>query len=98
MPSLTNAELSTTGKRVLLSARGEIFSVPIKDGATKNLTKSSGANDRDGLWSPKGDELAYITDENGLYQIVIADQFGKEQKTLCCKRKCGRRKTFAFHR
>ena len=80
MPSLTNAALSTTGKRVLLSARGEIFSVPIKDGATKNLTKSSGANDRDGLWSPKGDELAYITDENGLYQIVITDQFGKEKK------------------
>lgn len=80
MSSVSNAELSTTGKRVLLSARGEVFSVPLKDGATKNLTKTSGANERDALWSPKGDELVYITDENGVYEVVLADQFGKEKK------------------
>ncbi|GAA0340760.1 S41 family peptidase [Bowmanella denitrificans] len=80
MPSMTQAVLSATGKRVLISARGEIFSVPVEDGATKNLTNSSQYNERDGLWSATGDELVYITDEDGRYQIVVADQFGKERR------------------
>ncbi|MBN7820321.1 S41 family peptidase [Bowmanella yangjiangensis] len=80
MPSMTNAVLSATGKRVLISARGEIFSVPVEDGASKNLTTSSGKNERDGLWSPSGEELVYITDEKGQYQIVVADQFGQEKR------------------
>lgn len=35
---ITNIELSPTGKRALLTARGEVFSVPVKEGAIRNLS------------------------------------------------------------
>ncbi|MBV7317194.1 S41 family peptidase [Shewanella sp. NIFS-20-20] len=94
MPSLTSSQLSTTGKRVLLSARGDIYSVPVKDGSTYNLTNNASANERDGLWSPKGDKLAYITDKGGEYQLVVSDQFGKVQQTLALNE--GRGDVFLF--
>ncbi|WP_240778766.1 S41 family peptidase [Shewanella sp. SNU WT4] len=82
MKSLTSSQLSTTGKRVLVSARGDVYSVPVKDGSTYNLTNNAAANERDGLWSPKGDKLAYITDKSRSYQLVLSDQFGKVLKTV----------------
>lgn len=82
MPALTSAKMSATGKRVLIGARGDIYSVPVKDGSTLNLTDNAAANERDGLWSPKGEQVAYITDKNNRYELVIADQFGQQQRTL----------------
>ena len=35
---MTSAQLSSTGKRVLVTARGEVFTLPIKDGSPRNLT------------------------------------------------------------
>ena len=82
MPALSSSQISATGKQVLLSARGEVFSVPVKDGSTYNLTNTSGQNERDALWSPQGEQVAYITDKDGDYQLVLADQFGQIQKSL----------------
>jgi tricorn protease len=48
---VTDGDCSPSGKRALLVARGEIFSVPIEDGPTRNLTRSSGARDKDAAWS-----------------------------------------------
>lgn len=82
MSALSSSQISATGKQVLLSARGEVFSVPVKDGSTYNLTNTSGQNERDALWSPLGEQVAYITDKGGDYQLVLADQFGQIQKTV----------------
>src|SRR6185436_9296997 len=64
--TITGASLSATGKRVVVSARGEIFSVPVKDGVVRNLTQTSGVREKDGLWSPDGQ------------QVVIRDQLGDQ--------------------
>jgi tricorn protease len=73
----TNARLSPNGKRIILEARGEIFTVPVEDGNPRNLSKSSGAADRVPLWSPKGDEVAWFSDEGDKgYQLSIASQDG----------------------
>lgn len=77
MRGLENAVLSPTGKRALVSARGEIFTVPLKDGSTRNITGTSGVRERDGLWSPKGGEIAYTSDESGKQMLVIASQDGE---------------------
>jgi len=82
MTALTSSQMSTSGKRVLLSARGDIYSVPVKDGSTYNLTNNAAAHERDGLWSPKGEQLAYITDREGRYKLELADQYGKVTKTI----------------
>src|SRR6185436_14263449 len=43
---IQNATISPSGKRALFEARGEIFSVPVEHGITRNLTRSSGIAER----------------------------------------------------
>ena len=74
--SVINFEISPDGKRALFGARGEIFSVPAKDGATRNLTNTSGVHERSSLWSPDGKWIAYISDETGEDEIYIRSQEG----------------------
>lgn len=68
---IENINIAPDGSRLILSARGEIFSVPVKEGITRNLTNSSGAHDRNPVWSPNGKYIAYISDKSGEYQIYI---------------------------
>ena len=70
--------LSPKGERALFIARGDVFSAPIEKGKTRNLTRSSGANDRVAAWSPDGARIAYISDADGEDEIWIIDQNGTE--------------------
>ena len=76
--------LSPTGKRALMEARGEIFTVPVENGDPRNITQSSGAADRNPLWSPKGDQIAWFSDEGGEgYKLHLTSQDGMSaSKTL----------------
>jgi tricorn protease len=77
----TNVSLSATGKRVLMEARGEIFTVPTEFGDSRNITKSSGVADRRPIWSPSGDELAWFSDEGGdKYRLYVTKQDGISEK------------------
>ena len=72
--------LSATGKRLVMEARGEIFTVPAKEGAPRNLTKSSDAADRRPIWSPNGDQVAYFSDQGGKgYRLMLQDQSGMKE-------------------
>lgn len=70
------AVLSPTGVRAAFEARGEIFSVPTEKGDYRNLTQSSGANDRSPAWSPDGARLAWLSDASGEYQLMLGDPLG----------------------
>lgn len=75
-----SVSLSATGKRLVLESRGEIFTVPAKDGAPRNITKSSGVADRRPIWSPNGDQIAYFSDKGGKgYGLMLQDQSGMEE-------------------
>jgi tricorn protease len=78
--NVTSARLSATGKRVLLTARGDVFTVPVKDGSVRNITQSSGVREKDALWSPDGKRVAYIADSvsNDVmkHSLVLRDQSG----------------------
>ena len=82
--NITNASLSPTGKRILLEARGEIFTVPVENGDPRNLTRSSGAADRRPVWSPDGKQIAWFSDKDGQgYALYITDQEGiKEPRKI----------------
>jgi tricorn protease len=82
--SVNAAALSPTGKRVVMSARGEIFSVPVEHGNTRNITQSSDAADRAPIWSPKGENIAWFSDAGGNgYALMLAAQDGlSEPKSL----------------
>lgn len=77
--NLINGNISPTGKRALFEYRGEIFSIPKKDGSWINLTNSPGSADRYPVWSPKGDKIAWFSDTSGEYQLSIVDQNGQNQ-------------------
>lgn len=76
---LLNAQISPTGKRAIFEFRGDIITVPKKEGNWRNLTASSGEADRAPIWSPKGDKVAWFNDQSGEYQLLISDQKGQEE-------------------
>jgi tricorn protease len=71
-----NADISPSGARAVIEARGDIFTLPAKKGDARNLTKSPGANDRYPTWSPDGTKIAYFSDESGEHELRIIDQNG----------------------
>ena len=70
---IQGGSLSPDGKRAVVEARGEIFSVPAENGPIYNLTKSSGAAERYPAWSPDGKFVAYWSDRSGEYELTILD-------------------------
>ncbi|HYK91244.1 MAG TPA: PDZ domain-containing protein, partial [Acidobacteriota bacterium] len=73
---MTNIALSPTGKRVVIEARGEIFTVPAEKGDVRNLSNSSASAERDPAWSPDGKYVSYFSDKSGEYKLVIETQDG----------------------
>ena len=77
---LTDGDISPSGKRAVLAARGEIFSLPAEHGVVRNLTRTSAFAERHPAWSPDGKILAYFSDRTGEYQLTFrpADGTGEE--------------------
>jgi tricorn protease len=78
---LTDGDISPSGKRAVLAARGEIFSLPAEHGVVRNLTRTSAFAERHPAWSPDGKTIAYFSDRTGEYQLTIrpADGSGEEK-------------------
>jgi len=74
---IMSSDISPTGLRAVFSARGDIWTVPAKNGSPRNLTETSGVAERDGSWSPDGRWVAYLSDETGEYELYITQSDGK---------------------
>ncbi|HET7534888.1 MAG TPA: S41 family peptidase, partial [Candidatus Didemnitutus sp.] len=68
---------SPDGKRAVVVARGDVFTVPAKNGPVRNLTNTSGAHERSASWSPDGKWIAYVSDVTGENEIWIRPQDGR---------------------
>lgn len=68
--------ISPGGERLAIVARGDVFTVPIEHGVTRNLTQSSNAHDREVAWSTDGKRLAYVSDRSGEEEIYVQPQDG----------------------
>jgi tricorn protease len=75
-------EISPEGKRALFSARGDIFTVPAKDGPTRNLTLTPGVHERNPKWSPDGKWVAVVCDASGEDEIWLIPQAGGKSTQL----------------
>ena len=75
---ITDYDLSPSAKRVAITARGDIFSVPAEHGDPRNLTHSPGSRERNAAWSPDGRWIAYLSDRTGEMEfwVVPADGDG----------------------
>ena len=79
---IQGADISPNGKRVVIEARGELFSVPARHGVVQNLSRTSGAAERSPAWSPDGKHIAYWSDKGGEYELTLIPSGGGESKTL----------------
>jgi tricorn protease len=73
---LRNADISPNGLRAVFEARGEILTVPADKGDARNLTNSTTVMEREPVWSPDGQSIAYFSDESGEYALHIRNQDG----------------------
>ena len=64
------------GARAVCEARGEILTVPAEKGDPRNLTNSTTAMEREPVWSPDGQNIAYLSDESGEYALDIVNEVG----------------------
>ncbi len=73
--------ISPKAKRVLVQSRGDVWTLPAKNGTPRNLTRTSGIAERGPSWSPDGKWLTYFSDESGENELIIrpADGQGKPQ-------------------
>jgi tricorn protease len=76
---IASVSLSPAGERVLISAHGELFSVPSEKGITYNHTQSSGAHDRSADYSPNGKWMAWLSDQSGEYELWLQAADGESE-------------------
>ncbi|MAB83135.1 MAG: hypothetical protein CMJ24_06830 [Phycisphaerae bacterium] len=74
---ITNYGISPSGARAVVEARGDIWTLPAKNGLARNLTNTDGIAERDPAWSPDGRWVAYFSDASGEYEIHLQQSDGK---------------------
>lgn len=82
---VTSVNPSPDGKRAAVVARGEIFTVPAKNGVARNLTNTAGVHERSASWSPDGKWIAYVSDVTGENEIWLHPQDGRGEPVQITK-------------
>jgi tricorn protease len=79
---ITDFDIAPDGKRAVFAARGDVFTVPAKEGSARNLTRTQGIREKGVAWSPDGRWIAYISDRTSEDELFITPQDGqgKEQQ------------------
>ncbi len=84
-----NLDISSTGKRVVAEARGDIWTLPAKKGSPLAITRTSGVAERDPAWSPDGKSIAYFSDETGEYELYVTQSDGRGETRRLTNLKVG---------
>ncbi len=79
--AISSGDISKSGKRVVFEARGDIWSIPARNGSPRNLTATSGIAERNPIWSPDGRWIAYLSDETGEYEVYVTQSDGRGETT-----------------
>ena len=74
---IESADISPKGKRVVVAARGDLWTLPVKNGSPRNLTKSPKARERYPMWSGDGRWVAYFSDATGEFELYLTQSDGR---------------------
>jgi tricorn protease len=74
--------LAPNADRVVVTARGEVFSLPVKPGVALPVTRGSGARESWAAYSPDGKRVVYVTDASGEEAIATADAWGRGDEKI----------------
>lgn len=69
MDYLTSTDLSPAGDRVVLTARGQVFVVPVKKGRIVEVTRQPGVRYREARFFPDGKGVLALSDETGEVEL-----------------------------
>ena len=61
---------------MVVTARGEVFNIPVDKGGYENITRTRERMERDAQWSPDGKHIAYISDATGETELYLQDSEG----------------------
>ncbi len=73
---IESMDIAPDGQRVVINARGELFTVPKKEGPVRNITQTPAVREINPAWSPDGETVAFLSDASGEYEIWVRDESG----------------------
>jgi tricorn protease len=79
---LAGVALGPTGKRLLVSARGQVLSAPAEHGEVRAVAVQPGARCQYPAWSPDGRQFAFVSDASGEEQVWLAPVAGGAPRQL----------------
>ena len=68
-------DVAPSGRRIVFSIHGEIFTAPTDEGDLRQITDSP-ARDKEPLYSPDGKFIAFISDRSGREELYLATSDG----------------------
>lgn len=79
---ISKISVGNGGNSLAVTARGEVFNVPVNKGAVKCLTRTPGANERNAKYSTNGKMVVYISDRTGETELYMQDMESNATKQL----------------
>jgi tricorn protease len=71
LDDLTAFAIDPKGERVVLTARGRVFTFPVKQGRRVRLARQPGVRYRDAVFMPGGDEVLLLSDASGEVELTV---------------------------
>lgn len=81
-PHVESYSITPTGKRILVESRGQILTVPAKEGEVRVWKAAAGVRLQKPEMSPDGKKVAYISDETREQQVYVADADGSNPRMV----------------
>jgi tricorn protease len=82
---ITNINVDSTGKKVVITARGRVFVAPVGSGRVVSFTEKSGVRYRDATFSSDGKNIIALSDESGEFEFVQMATDGLSEEKMITK-------------
>jgi tricorn protease len=76
-------DLSPSGKRAVISARNQIFTIATDKGDVSTIANDMGASRNESpAWAPDGKRIAFVSDRSGRQEVYLVDPDGRNLKQI----------------